>query len=260
MKYNDRIICFIDILGFRDLVGNTIDSSSNDNEKEIDNLIDALNCIKRILMYDYGEFSKNKIITQFSDSVVISFDYTEESEIFYTLKDIQTVVINLALRGILCRGGITKGKIYHDENLVFGPGMNDAYILESKAANYPRIILSEEIIKLAIKYKAAHHRKDQEQRMMKEFLGKDSDGMYYIDYVEKAQGEMDDSETDYPMYLQKISEIIKKGINNKKPDIQVKYNWLKERYMIRLNEIRTHLSGKTELNDIEDNYMRLDIF
>lgn len=260
MRYEDRLICFIDILGFRDHIGNTVDAFNKDNEKEIDKLIEALNCIQRLLKFDYAEFSKTKTITQFSDSVVISFDYTEESEIFFTLKDIQTVVINLALRGILCRGGITKGKIYHNKDLVFGPGMNDAYILESKAANYPRIILSEEIIKLAIKYKAAHHRKDQEQRMMEDFLGKDSDGMYYIDYVGKAQGEMDDPEADYPMYLQKISEIIKKGINNKKPDIQVKYNWLKERYMIRLNEIRTHLSEKTELNDIEDNYMHLDLF
>ena len=49
----------------------------------------------------------------------------------------------LLRRGILIRGGITIGDVLYDEetNHLFGKAMNRAYELESKIANYPRIII-----------------------------------------------------------------------------------------------------------------------
>jgi len=42
------------------------------------------------------------------------------------------------------RGGITIGKLIHEENgALFGPAMNEAYLLESKCAIYPRVVISE---------------------------------------------------------------------------------------------------------------------
>nr|WP_317187917.1 hypothetical protein [Acinetobacter gerneri] len=46
---------------------------------------------------------------------------------------------------ILLRGALTIGEIYHDENMVFGPAMVEAYELESKVAEFPRIILHDKI-------------------------------------------------------------------------------------------------------------------
>ncbi len=65
-----------------------------------------------------------------------------------------TLIVNLAYigtilikKGILIRGGITIGNLVHNEDgIVFGQGLIDAYMLESKAAKFPRIILSNKLI------------------------------------------------------------------------------------------------------------------
>ena len=168
------------------------------------------------------------MVTQFSDCVVISFKYSEESEVFYTLLDIQHLLINLVYLEMICRGDIVFGKLVHTEKMIFGPGLIDAYTLESKAANYPRIILDESVLDVAASYHAHHHTPELELDSVKSILGRDTDGMYYIDYFASAQSELDDPELDFPEYLEKLSKIITKGVNSSKPDIKVKYNWLKK--------------------------------
>ena len=46
---------------------------------------------------------------------------------------------------VIVRGGIARGGLIHDKEMVVGPAMVDAYLLESKKAVYPRIIISEEL-------------------------------------------------------------------------------------------------------------------
>lgn len=60
-----------------------------------------------------------------------------------------SLIVNLAYigailmeQGILFRGSITIGNIVHRDNgKVFGQGLIDAYLLESKSAKNPRVIL-----------------------------------------------------------------------------------------------------------------------
>lgn len=49
--------------------------------------------------------------------------------------------------GILIRGAITIGNLYHKSGVILGKGMIEAYHLELKSAVYPRIILSKTLIK-----------------------------------------------------------------------------------------------------------------
>jgi hypothetical protein len=52
-----------------------------------------------------------------------------------------------ALRiGLLVRGGATIGKLYHTPRVIFGKALNDAYDIETKVSNFPRVVLSPEII------------------------------------------------------------------------------------------------------------------
>lgn len=231
MEYEDRIICFIDILGFKEIIYNTFNSDGNTIKEKIENLENAFSRIRYFLDMDNpNEFSKSKMVTQFSDCVVISFRYSEESEVFYTLLDIQHLLINLIYLGIICRGGIVFGKLVHTEKMIFGPGLIDAYTLESKAANYPRIILDESVLNVATNYHAHHHTPKLELDSVKSILGRDTDGMYYIDYFASAQSELDDPELDFPGYLEKMSQIIGMGVKSSKPDIKVKYSWLNQNY------------------------------
>jgi hypothetical protein len=98
MKYEKRVTVFLDILGFKQLI-----KSTEIKEEDVEE-----------------NFSKSKRITHFSDSIVISFNENEESEIFYTLSEIQNLIINLIYKGIICRGGIAYGKLIHNEKMIFG--------------------------------------------------------------------------------------------------------------------------------------------
>ena len=56
----------------------------------------------------------------------------------------------------LCRGGISAGLLYHDDNnenqILFGPAFNRAYQLESELASIPRIILDSKVKNLIYDY------------------------------------------------------------------------------------------------------------
>lgn len=262
MNYEDRIVCFIDILGFKEIINNTIDKDGEDISPNIDILENAFQRIRFSLdINSSNQISKSKIVTQFSDCIVISFKITEESEIFYTLIDIQNMLINLVFIGVICRGAIVRGKIIHTADMIFGPGLNEAYILESKSANHPRIILDKHILELACKYHASHHLPRHELESIESILGHDSDGFYYIDYFQSAQSELDDPMYDFPLYLDKLSSIISKGLKSPKPDVRAKYYWLKQKY----NKVALEYQEKcdslyTDDIDLRDAYHSLEIF
>lgn len=199
-------------------------------------------------------------ITQFSDSIIVSFDYTKSSQIFHRLLSLQWMLINFTLNKITCRGGAVVGKIHHSDTCVYGPGLVEAYLLESQAAFYPRIILSEEIINLAGSYKQEHHSRNEEIGYVKEILSRDSDGLYYIDYFESAQHELDDPEYDYPGYLTTLHDIIQSGLNCRNHSIRIKHLWMKEKYNNVVQKIKQNIAnGKytTQDADIYDAYSSL---
>jgi hypothetical protein len=50
--------------------------------------------------------------------------------------------------GILCRGGVAVGLCFHDESIIFGPALVEAYGLEQMAGS-PRIAVTSDIEKIA---------------------------------------------------------------------------------------------------------------
>ena len=48
--------------------------------------------------------------------------------------------------GCLLRGGVTIGPLFHENGVVFGGGLVQAYRMESDGARYPRIIVSQSVI------------------------------------------------------------------------------------------------------------------
>ncbi|MFD6440909.1 hypothetical protein ACFWDG_14065 [Peribacillus sp. NPDC060186] len=87
-------------------------------------------------------------MTQFSDSLVISRPYHDSNDLWQIIMDLDLVQKTLASDvGIMIRGGLTTGKLYHKGSISFGPAFVAAYHLESKVAKYPRIIIDPKIIK-----------------------------------------------------------------------------------------------------------------
>jgi len=186
-SYENRIVVFLDILGFQEVINKTVRSDGSDNTSEIQNLVDAFNSMRYFaeplyLDENSPELDKSKNITQFSDSLVISFPLNVESGIFWTLLDLRWIIINLINRGLICRGAMTYGKLLHTDRYLFGPALNDAYNLERQSAVYPRVILSENLIKVGKKYHSKHHNQQREEKFIRKLISLDQDGWYYIDY------------------------------------------------------------------------------
>ena len=54
----------------------------------------------------------------------------------------------LSRSGILCRGGVAIGDCFHDDNVIFGPALVAAYLLELTAET-PRIVVTDAVVDLA---------------------------------------------------------------------------------------------------------------
>ncbi|KAF0146361.1 MAG: hypothetical protein FD156_29 [Nitrospirae bacterium] len=258
-----RIIALIDILGFRDIIAETTDGKGNDKEKDIEKTYYIFSTIRKILDLDNPEgfFEKSKVVTQFSDSIVISFLYSEESGIFYNLFDIQVLISELLKHKVLCRGGITLGKLIHTDKILFGPGFIKAYDTESKAALFPRVILDETILDIGKQFHSFHHAPEDELDSINSIVSKDTDNMYYIDYFGKAFENLDSAE-DEPLYIENLREIITPYINTDKPDLKVKYGWLINKFNRMVDEIKEYRSSKDfdeSDYDLEQYYKQLTL-
>lgn len=81
-----------------------------------------------------------KRIIAFIDILGFKTKVDDIDGLFYLLLDLVHLQLELASYDVLLRGGITIGDLYHDGSIVYGSAMNEAYLLESKKAKYPRII------------------------------------------------------------------------------------------------------------------------
>lgn len=84
-------------------------------------------------------FSKSKVITYFSDSIVISYKYDEPSQLFYTILDLLYVSFELANKGYLTRGGVSVGNWYILQIYIL-PALVEAYDLESKKQSFRELL------------------------------------------------------------------------------------------------------------------------
>ena len=255
IKYQDRVVCFLDMLGFKKHIDSTVTRTGRNRSVNIDNIISAIDRIRYYSDTDKPQ-EDSKRVTQFSDSVVISFLANEESGVFHSLLSIMWIQLNLVMNGILCRGGMVRGNLIHTDKYLFGPAMTNAYILESKAALYPRVILDASIIETGTNAHSKHHYDYHEKECIMNLLARDTDGMYYIDYITKGQSEFEDPEYGYPEYLDNLGEITSSGLRSHDPAVIIKYQWLREKYMPHIKGLKEFHKNNPD-GDIQDAYLRL---
>jgi hypothetical protein len=136
-------VAFIDILGFGQIVSETA-RRGRATRFNADRLVEVLTQIgTRVEGRDRVPSADFKFQT-FSDSVVLSEKASVRGFRHLTIT-IRTLTIDLLRQGLLMRGGIAKGKLHHDEKIMFGPAFLEAYGIESTIANYPRVVLSRDV-------------------------------------------------------------------------------------------------------------------
>ena len=229
----DRIVAFIDILGFKELVNRTRDDM---NLRDI--LYDALRMksvyAEIIRKGQFGVRNNNLTIqsTAFSDCIVISAKFAQIEQVILS----SATLAGLLLRNkILCRGGIAAGRMIHDDRVLIGMGFINAYEIEQSAV-YPRIIIQYDLEKRKGPFITR--------------LLRDSDGLWFIDIFDqlKVWGNEDDKPgllnlppgAPWPDIgaFQSIREFI--VLNLKETRVKrlfyMKYLWLANRFNGALNE------------------------
>jgi hypothetical protein len=162
--YEDRLIAFIDILGFSNMVEQS-DGDLSKFQMILDFVTDLQQSVKdRYEFQQYHEehmkiIKRNSIFKDkeyenpsefdyalFSDSAVLTMKFQESQSLVSLVSDIGLLQAKYMARGMLLRGGITYGKVYHKDSVCFGPGFIKAYELERDHAKHPRIIIDNGIL------------------------------------------------------------------------------------------------------------------
>lgn len=139
------------------------------------------------------KFTATAEISTFSDNVVASYPIVDDEalspadQMTMYLAMLSALVATIARKAldlsILVRGGISYGRLYHRDGVVFGPAMVDAYLLESKVANYPRVVIAPAVYKQAVSHKFL-------AATRAEVLLQDVDGVRHLNYFTKMRDEL----------------------------------------------------------------------
>lgn len=247
MKYENRVVLFLDILGFKNIIDNTLEKGK-EKPKEINRIYTELEKIGNFVNSNLNKKGSSVNVTQFSDSIIVSFLDEDSNLLSMLFKTIQRLVINLVNEGFLCRGAISIGELVHSDRVVFGPALNDAYETETKAALYPRVILDKSIMELSKKnlnsqldlfgfpIRSSYSDPESTNSRSEHYLKRDTDEKYYINYF--PENIMDfKSQLNIQIYLQNLRTIIINGSKHTKPDLKVKYGWMKNKYNILLKRL-----------------------
>jgi hypothetical protein len=249
----DHFVLYIDLLG-------TSDAANNWNEEKIPPLIDLLSEISNSrAAFDIkgnaredGSYAIDITpdVSTFSDHIVASYPtyiIEEARDIHSQLPDlmldmvlerVQKIVGIIAIKalniGLLIRGGLTIGKLYHSEGVVFGEGMVDAYKLESRVAIYPRIVVSPRIYSLI-----PQSNKKLLATMSAAKLLKDRDGIWHLNYFSRLDSLMqgigknqNDIENWRKTSIETIDAQIKSFEKSERLNELEKWSWFKEHFTI----------------------------
>jgi hypothetical protein len=240
INYEIRTVAFIDILGFSDLVARSLDDAEFLNKLHY-----ALQIVKnqgRVWMAQAFKDSNNSSEQNktaidamdfrshtFSDCIVLSQQGSFIVPLFLSVSQLMMALMDL---GVLVRGGISIGPLYHDNNIVFGPALIEAYRLESRVAKSPRILVSGKV-HIASQNGIVYFPDQGSSAVYRpcEFLRRDSDRQYHLDCLTFAlispQVVIGSDQNELNLRLENISSIIRNGLIKSKGSIekQVKWGW-----------------------------------
>lgn len=223
VSYEDRVVGFVDILGFEELVRH----ADRDPALRIQ-IVEALERVRSVA--SPGAYTDLRT-QNFSDSLILSARDTPDG-LWHVLLSIDALAWNLLQIGVLIRGGVTIGGMHHDEHIVFGVSVNEAYHLESTVARMPRVVLGANAIKAA-KHHAVSNKVWETYRNSR--LLRDQDGVWYLNYLSELgifnrQHPGNPGMLKHPMYTvgQSLRQIIQHKVDETldRPDDYAKVAWL----------------------------------
>jgi len=132
-------------------------------------------------------------------------------ELFSTLEHL---AMALLAAGYFVRGAITKGRLYHDNTIVFGEALIAAYDLEQNIVRYPRIMVTSEAAAIA-------NETDKLSGICRDYMRAADEGPRYLHVLRDMQGELQRAEG---------------GVDNDATDKFERYYWVRQQICFRYNE------------------------
>ena len=208
----NRILAFIDILGFSNIVKEN-DKEGVECKQKFKAIFDLINNF-----FTEDENANTEIYVSemkfswMSDTIVFSAAATDAEAVINSLLDTQH---DLLCSGFAVRGAISVGRLYHQEN-IWGEALVRAAEIEKNYAKYPRILIrNEDYMKISL------------PDNLKKYFNDDSNGYKYI---EPVSYELDRAIENKHVYLNlnKIFSLIETNYNNNSnyKELRKKWEWL----------------------------------
>lgn len=257
VKYDPKIVAFLDILGFRNLL--------KDEEKLYD-LASRVRMLNDIFAADQA-YKSNGSVLQISDGIIISSEIADLSDLDSFLREIMLGVEALLYLGIPVRGAITYGPHYHRESVLVSPAFAAAYEMERDVAKYPRVVIDLSVIERQRDLMTSDT--DISALPLNKYTKVDQDGYRFVHFMKAPLDEQYDLRRDSQLplvnkeiliewSLRMIRRTIEEGFEkNTLNSVRAKYVWLANYY----NEsIKTDLGldkAAQQLHQIECKYLEL---
>lgn len=260
MDYEDCIVTFIDVLGFRNLLNSRPADEIGLIIRKMEEFTRPENAGGRNVFNENGKRLHSTAFSQsVSDAIVRVRTYDTEHRdgaLFWEVLDLLHAQIDLVNSGVVVRGGLTVGKAHvgkDGQGPIFGPAMARAFDLESKEAVYPRIIVDD--------FAMYEHQRDprlsteDEGFELHKLLASGDDGTLYIDYLHASEAEFD-SGVDYLEFLTRHHAIVQNGLLEfSSGSVRRKYVWLQNYHNKAVRSMIDRVDASPELQrELETDY------
>lgn len=271
-SYKEHIVCFLDILGYGELVKKYENNFDKVLElkryfENVTNLQDSF----REIPIDFLRLMFNKIYLHvLSDSILITMPlrnlkkvdelYSEdENLLYYVLAYLMFVSevykIIASSIGCLSRGAIVKGPHFMDKlnnsdnKFIFSPALIKAFQLEKRVV-YPRILIDDSVYSL-VKDAVVDKSKPIYKQLLNNLIFIDHTGVRCLDIFSRLSEEIDKNNPLTKLQALSIELHVTEQMNNNRtnPDIIAKYHYFIQYFNSKLkdeqkNQYSISLDGK----------------
>lgn len=126
------------------------------------------------------------------------------------------------------RGAIVRGRLFHDDEVLVGDGLNRAYHLESKVAKVPRVIIEDGLMEFAGTRALTDGRSQKD--WIDERASRDLDGWLFLDPFTKPDKK---TRQEFPDWLTRVrgyaARSLTKAVAANDPGLIEKYRWLSDK-------------------------------
>lgn len=212
------VVCYLDYLGYQDLIAK--DATGG--------LLHRLHSVySKVISEIKASRTASELfsVRTFSDNVLIAcpidVEADAENEFAIVLNLVSMFQREMALHGYFFRGAMEIGDLHVNEDMIFGKAIVDAYVLESKHAKFPRIVIGPELKK---QLQAWGKNYAPNENPSTKALYQYDDGYWFVNYLFNLYL-MDEPARPEEIQNHKI-QIESVLRNEKRPDVREKYLWL----------------------------------